>query len=73
MIEKQAFTVDEFMERHGIRDKHFVYDEMGAGRLPSYKMGRRRMVSRAAADAWQVAMEKRGDEPLKVWPAKKKA
>lgn len=70
-IEKQAFTVAEFMARHGITDKQFVYDEMAAGRLPTYMLGRKRMIPLKVADEWQATMEKQKPTPMKEWAPRK--
>jgi hypothetical protein len=70
-IEKQAFSVAEFMVRHGITDRNFVYSEMTAGRLRTYMLGRKRMISLRVADEWQANMEKQEPAPMKQWPPRK--
>jgi len=64
MIEKAAFSVTEFMERHGI-ERHKFYDEVKSGRLRTYMLGRKRMISRKVADEWQAQIEMTGEEPVK--------
>ena len=65
-IEKEAFSLNEFCTRHGV-SRHFAYDEIGAGRLQTYMIKNKRMVSRQAADAWQAVIEKR-PAPIKARP-----
>lgn len=62
MIEKAAFTMVEFAERHGI-ERHKLYEEIKTGRLRTYMLGRKRMVSRKVADEWQAQIEMAGDQP----------
>ena len=56
MGEKQAYSVSEFLAAFSV-DKHLFYEEVRRGRLRTYMMGRKRMVSRAAAIEWQSKME----------------
>ena len=52
----QAFTVNEFLNAFKIgRTK--AYEEIDSGRLITYKVGRRRLVSPHAAEAWQRRLE----------------
>jgi excisionase family DNA binding protein len=56
MADVQAFTITQFTKRHNVgRDK--VYSEIKAGRLHSYILGSRRLISRRAADEWQTMVE----------------
>ena len=66
MIEKEAFSLTEFCARHGV-NRHKAYEEIAAGRLQSYMLGNKRMVSRHAADAWQSVIEKK-PAPVKGGP-----
>ena len=66
MIEKEAFSLTEFCTRHGV-NRHKAYEEISAGRLASYMLGNKRMVSRHAADEWQTAAEKK-PAPVKGGP-----
>ena len=52
----QAFTVNEFLRNYKIgRTK--AYDEIASGRLVTYKVGRKRLISPHAAEAWQRGLE----------------
>jgi len=70
MIEKAAFSVTEFMERHGI-ERHKFYDEVKSGRLRTYMLGRKRMVSRKVADEWQAQIEMTGEQPVMNRPTQR--
>lgn len=53
---QQAFTIDEFINSYKLgRTK--VYEEIAAGRLSSYRLGRRRYISAQAAADWQSHLE----------------
>lgn len=54
--EPRALTIAEFAARHGIARSR-VYVELSSGRLAGYKLGKRRMISIAAADLWQSERE----------------
>lgn len=55
-MEQQAFTIPELMAIYKIgRTK--LYDEIAAGRLKCYKIGRATRASRTAAEEWQRGLE----------------
>jgi len=53
---KQAYSIEEFAKDHSI-SRSQVYAEIKAGRLVPMKVGRRKLISREAAEKWRRAME----------------
>ena len=53
---QQAFTIPEFLGHFKV-GRTTAYQEIGSGRLPTYKLGRRRYISAHAAVAWQKRLE----------------
>lgn len=51
-----GLSIDEVMESIGV-SRQTVYNEINAGRLRSFKVGRRRLVSPTALDAWVRNLE----------------
>jgi len=50
--EKIAYSIKDFAEISGVCIQT-IYNEINAGRLQTYNVGRRRFISRAAAEQWQ--------------------
>ena len=48
----RALSIEQFAGIYGV-GRTRAFEEIKAGRLTSYTVGRRRYVSRAAADQWQ--------------------
>ena len=57
MMEKIAYSIPEFMQASGIRSRTGVYSEINEGRLKTFKVGRRRLISREAAKKWLAQRE----------------
>lgn len=57
MNDKRAFRIAEIIAAYGI-GKTKVYEEIKAGRLKIYKLGRSTLVSRESLDRWQSICEK---------------
>jgi transposase-like protein len=56
-MEKDAYSVSEFCERHGFSKGH-LYDQWRAGRGPRFfRLGDRRLISAEAAADWRREME----------------
>jgi len=55
-MNEQAFTVPQFIASFKV-SRTKTYDEIGAGRLASYQVGRRRYISASAAADWQKRLE----------------
>lgn len=53
---QQAFTIPEFLGHFKV-GRTTAYQEIGSGRLPTYKLGRRRYISAHAATEWQKRLE----------------
>ena len=53
---QQAFTIPEFIGRFKV-GRTSAYEEIGSGRLATYKVGRRRYISAHAAAEWQRKLE----------------
>lgn len=53
----EALTVPEFIFRFKV-GRTTVYEEIGSGRLSTYKVGRRRYISLKAAEEWQSRAER---------------
>lgn len=53
---QQAFTIPEFIGTFKV-GRTTTYEEIGTGRLATYKVGRRRYVSAHAAAEWQKKLE----------------
>jgi excisionase family DNA binding protein len=56
MPEKLAFSIEEVAEATGL-SRSLLYDEMNAGRLAYIKVGRRRIITRKALEAFLGAVE----------------
>ena len=55
LAEKQAYSVEEFGSLVGL-SKQTIYNELHAGRLHSFKVGKRRLISREAVADWKQRM-----------------
>ena len=55
-MHQQAFTIPEFIGHFKI-GRTSAYEEIGSGRLATYKVGRRRYISARAAADWQRKLE----------------
>lgn len=55
-VPRMGLSIPEVMESLNLA-RQTVYDEIGAGRLRSYKVGARRLVSPAALDAYVADRE----------------
>jgi excisionase family DNA binding protein len=53
-----AFTVSEFIDLFKV-GRSTAYQEIQSGRLPTYKVGRRRYISVDAAREWQARLQNR--------------
>ena len=53
---QQAFTISEFIGHFKV-GRTSAYEEIGSGRLATYKVGRRRYISARAAADWQQKLE----------------
>lgn len=51
-----AFSIPEFLAHFKV-GRTTAYQEIGSGRLPTYKVGRRRYISARAAAEWQKRLE----------------
>ena len=51
-----AFSIPEFLANFKM-GRTTVYEEIGSGRLQTYKVGRRRYISAHAAADWQRKLE----------------
>lgn len=61
---QQAFTIEQFVDSFNLgRTK--VYEEIAAGRLATYQVGRRRYISAQAAATWQQQREEES-RPVKA-------
>jgi len=59
-VDCQVYTVDQFCEAHGISHVTF-YKLLQNGNAPkTFKIGRRRLITREAATAWRAEMETQG-------------
>jgi len=55
-VTTQTFTVNEFLNTYKVgRTK--AYEEIESGRLVTYRLGRKRLISAHAAEAWQRRLE----------------
>lgn len=52
MSEVQAYRVRDFCKAYGV-SRSFSYNEMKAGRLKFFNVGRMRLISRDAAEEWK--------------------
>lgn len=55
-MHQQAFTIGEFIGHFKV-GRTSAYEEIGSGRLATYKVGRRRYISAHAAAEWQRKLE----------------
>ena len=55
-VEIQAYDIKSFCRAYGI-SRSFAYLEIKAGRLKTFKAGRRTLISREAAEAWRRGLE----------------
>lgn len=63
--ERRAYLVKEIAALYRLSPQT-IYDEINAGRLKTFKIGRRRMILKGALDAWEATMQARQQEPLKT-------
>lgn len=56
MNTEMAYTIDEFCQQFKL-SKPTVYAEINSGRLISYKVGRKRCISKTSALIWQKSLE----------------
>ena len=59
---EQAFTIEQFLSVFKV-GRTTAYEEIGSGRLNTYKLGRRRYVSAHAAAEWQRKLEAETNQP----------
>lgn len=71
---QQAFTIPEFIGYFKV-GRTSAYEEIGSGRLATYKVGRRRYISAHAAADWQRKLEAETNPATSFWeqPANGKA
>ena len=63
----QAYTVEQFIAVFKVgRTK--LFEEIGSGRLMTYRLGKRRYVSAAAAAAWQARLEAEANQQKESAP-----
>lgn len=55
-IEKRNYRISEFLKTYGLGRTKF-YQEVKAGRLRIFKVGKITLISREAAEAWQTLNE----------------
>lgn len=58
-MERVVLTVKQLKQQYGIGITK-IYEEMGAGRLPFRKLGRRTLIRQIDADAWLAALPNTG-------------
>ena len=52
LSEKETYSVNEFAALTGLC-RQSVYNELNSGRLPSFKLGARRLIPREAIQKWK--------------------
>jgi hypothetical protein len=67
-VEAQALTIDEFTDTYKV-GRTIAYEEIASGRLKTYKLGRRRYISAAAASEWQRRLEAESSKSDSMEPA----
>jgi excisionase family DNA binding protein len=67
IVAEHAFTIAEFSEAFKV-GRTTAYEEIAAGRLATYKVGRRRYISAHAAAEWQSRLEAETPRPLAPGP-----
>lgn len=67
-MEAQALTIDEFTDTYKV-GRTIAYEEIASGRLKTYKLGRRRYISAAAAAEWQRRLEAESSTSDSLEPA----
>jgi len=55
-VTPQTFTVNEFLNTFKV-GRTLAYEEIKNGRLQTYKLGRKRLISGRAAEEWQRRLE----------------
>ncbi|MDI1342419.1 hypothetical protein [Polaromonas sp.] len=63
---QQAFTIPEFIGHFKV-GRTSAYEEIGSGRLTTYKVGRRRYISAHAAAEWQRKLEAETNPAASFW------
>jgi len=56
-MQDAALTIQQFIAAYKV-GRTRTYEEISTGRLPTYRVGRRRFISSRAADEWQLQLEK---------------
>lgn len=62
-MDAKTFTIEEFITAFKV-GRTTVYEEIASGRLKTYKLGRRRYISAAAAIEWQRRLEAESNPEL---------
>jgi hypothetical protein len=55
-LETQVYDIRAFCASHHV-SRSYAYLEIKAGRLKRFKLGRRTLISREAAEAWRLRLE----------------
>jgi len=55
-LETQVYDIRAFCAAHHV-SRSYAYLEIKAGRLKRFKLGRRTLISREAAESWRRAVE----------------
>jgi hypothetical protein len=61
-VTEQAFTIPQFIDAFKV-GRTRTYEEIAAGRLATYTVGRRRYISAHAAAEWQRRLEVEANPP----------
>lgn len=56
-VETQAYDIRSFCQAHNV-SRSYAYLEIKAGRLKRFKLGRKTLISREAAEVWRRALER---------------
>lgn len=60
----QAYSVEQFISAFKL-GRTTVYQQIAAGRLQTYRVGRRRFISAQAAATWQAGLEDEAKQATK--------
>ena len=61
---KRGYSVDEIIEMYGV-SRQTIYNEINNGNLITFKIGRRRLISKGSLEKWELMLEEKASKRLK--------
>ena len=61
---KRGYSVDEVIEMYGV-SRQTIYNEINNGNVTTFKIGRRRLISKGSLEKWELMLEEKASKRLK--------